>query len=112
MLAGLRYFERSLTNNGRGKPKKAFSWGPVDMATVASCLVTLCQQVKATFMEEPRLLRVTSPSYVLGEYLFRWTCYIGLEDKVIVFYKMQQSSYYLCSVCVCLYCYFCVNFNR
>ena len=69
MLSGLRYFERRLANNGRGKPKEAFSWGPVDMATVASCLVTLCQQVKMTLMEEPRLLRVPSPSYVLGEYV-------------------------------------------
>ena len=67
MLAGLRYFERSLTNDGRGKPKKAFSWGAVDMATVANCLITLCQQVKATLMEEPRLLQVVSPSYILGD---------------------------------------------
>ena len=66
MLSGLRYFERNLANNGRGKPKKAFSWGPVDMATVASCIMTLCQQVKIVLMKESRLLHVPSPAYVLG----------------------------------------------
>ena len=48
MFSGLHYFEKSLANNGRGKSKKAFSWGLVDMATVASYLVSLCQQVKVT----------------------------------------------------------------
>ena len=76
MLSGLRYFEKSLSNNGRGKPKKAFNWGPVDMATVASCLVSLCQEVKVTLMEEPRLLQVPSPSYVLGKlYMIYFTIY-------------------------------------
>ena len=80
MLSGLRYFEKSLKNNGRGKPKKAFSWGPVDMATVASCLVSLCQQVKVTLMEEPRLLQVPSPSYVLGK-----LCMVFRQEYIILY---------------------------
>ncbi len=37
------------------------------MATVASALINLCQQVRDIFLQEPRLLRLQPPVYVLGD---------------------------------------------
>ena len=67
MLSGLRYFEHALKDNGRGHPKVAFSWGAVDMVSVAHCFIELCTKAVDVFSSEPRLLEVTSPTYVLGE---------------------------------------------
>ena len=67
MLSGLRYFEHALKDNGRGKPKPAFSWGAVDMWSVARCFQQLCAKAVDVFKSEPRLLEVSSPTYVLGE---------------------------------------------
>ena len=72
MLSGLRYFEHALKDNGRGQPKEAFSWGAVDMVSVARCFIELCVKVVDVFSAEPRLLEVTSPTYVLGEELYMW----------------------------------------
>ena len=66
MLSGLRYFEHALKDNGRGKPKPAFSWGAVDMGSVARCFQQLCAKAVDVFRSEPRLLDVDSPTYVLG----------------------------------------------
>ena len=67
MLSGLRYFEHALKDNGRGQPKPSFSWGAVDMASVARCFIELCSKAVDVFSSEPRLLDVSSPTYVLGE---------------------------------------------
>ena len=67
MLSGLRYFEHALKDNGRGKPKPAFSWGAVDMGSVARCFQQLCAKAVDVFRSEPRLLELNSPSYVLGK---------------------------------------------
>ncbi len=67
MLSGLRYFEHALKDNGRGKPKPSFSWGAVDMGSVARCFQQLCVKAVDVFQSEPRLLEVNSPTYVLGE---------------------------------------------
>ena len=67
MLSGLRYFEHALKDNGRGQPKVAFSWGAVDMVSVARCFMQLCAKAIDVFSSEPRLLDFTSPCYVLGE---------------------------------------------
>ena len=67
MLSGLRYFEHALKDNGRGKPKPSFSWGAVDMGSVARCFQQLCVKAVDVFQSEPRLLEVSSPTYVLGE---------------------------------------------
>ena len=67
MLSGLRYFEHALRDNGRGQPKLAFSWGAVDMGSVARCFIQLCTKAVDIFSSEPRLLEITSPTYVLGE---------------------------------------------
>ena len=67
MLSGLRYFEHYLKDNGRGKPKVQFSWGAVDMVSVARCFIHLCNKAVDIFSSESRLLELTSPCYVLGK---------------------------------------------
>ncbi len=67
MLSGLRYFEHALKDNGRGNPKAAFTWGAVDMVSVAKCFVQICIRAADVFQSESRLLEVTSPCYVLGD---------------------------------------------
>ena len=67
MLSGLRYFEHALKDNGRGQPKIAFSWGAVDMGSVARCFMQLCSKAVDIFSSESRLLEIRSPAYVLGE---------------------------------------------
>ena len=67
MLSGLRYFEHALKDNGRGQAKPAFSWGAVDMGSVARCFMELCSKAIDVFSSEPRLLEVNSPTYVLGK---------------------------------------------
>ncbi len=67
MLSGLRYFEHALKDNGRGQPKAAFSWGAVDMLSVAKCFIQICTRAADIFQSESRLLEVASPCYVLGD---------------------------------------------
>ena len=70
MLSGLRYFEHALRDDGRGKPKGAFSWGAIDMTSVARCFLNLCSQAVDVCASESRLIEVNSPCYVLGMYVF------------------------------------------
>lgn len=67
MLSGLRYFEHALRDDGRGKPKGAFSWGAIDMTSVARCFLNLCSQAVDVCASESRLIEVNSPCYVLGD---------------------------------------------
>ncbi|CAF0863250.1 unnamed protein product [Rotaria sordida] len=66
MLHGLRYFERGAKEGGPAL-KDPFSWGKVDMAGMARCLLVLCKQVYSIFIKEDRLLRLTSACYILGD---------------------------------------------
>ena len=45
----------------------ALSWGSVDMQTVAASLIELCQQARNLFLQEPRLIRLNTPTYILGD---------------------------------------------
>ncbi|KAK7088081.1 uncharacterized protein [Littorina saxatilis] len=66
MLSGLRYFERPVKGDA-GTQKPAFDWGQVDRSALARCLLTLCRHVKEELAEEPRLLKLRSPTYILGD---------------------------------------------
>ncbi|KAL5016152.1 hypothetical protein ScPMuIL_005741 [Solemya velum] len=67
MLTGLRYFERPIKGENSLPAKPAFNWGQVDRNALVKCLLTLCRQAKEFLMKEPRLLKLKSPSYVLGD---------------------------------------------
>ncbi len=63
MLKGLRYFERPAKT---GIPKAALSWGKVDMKTFGKSLIELCHQTRGFLIQEPRLVKLKSPVYILG----------------------------------------------
>ncbi len=114
MLSGLRYFEHALRDDGRGKSKGAFSWGAIDMTSVARCFLNICLKAINVCSSEPRLLEVNSPCYVLGElivllrvnctmylnnYVYMWL-YFWVSSVNIHLYWMLWNIFY-CSISVC-----------
>lgn len=72
MLSALRYFERAVKPNSAGSktggPKDSFNWGCVEMASLGNCLVCICRTLLDIVKKEPRLIRVKSPTYVVGKW--------------------------------------------
>ena len=60
--------------------QEAFDWGQVDRTALAKCLLALCRQAKDLLKSESRLLRVKSPTYILGEWHFPFKCH--LDNKI------------------------------
>jgi len=50
--------------------QEAFDWGEVDYSVWVRCLLAICLQVKQLLSDEPRLLKLTSPTYILGNCWF------------------------------------------
>ncbi len=87
MLRGLRYFERGIqSKDPKLKDKLPYSWGPVMMRTVASALIDLSKEARAIFLQEPRLLKLSAPTYVLGTFfncLFVHKCMLFTSKNLI-----------------------------
>ena len=111
MLSGLRYFEHTLKDDGRGCSKAAFSWGAVDMASVARCFMELCSKAIDVFASEPRLLEMPSPVYVLGVWgdvcgICVWGCVWYMCGGMCVVYVCGGMCVWymwggVCGICVC-----------
>ncbi|XP_068748492.1 uncharacterized protein [Montipora capricornis] len=69
MLSALRYFERAIKVGGTrtGSPKASFTWGCVEMSSLGNCLVCICRTLLGIIRKEPRLVKVKSPTYVVGD---------------------------------------------
>lgn len=85
MLAGLRYFERQMKDDGTGHEKEAFSWGAVNRTALSVCMLSICQKVRELLQGEPRLLRLKPPTYILGitRFLFH---VLGFTDGFVVMF--------------------------
>lgn len=88
MLNGLRYFKRQVTKGELEKVlmivsrfpiqfandflclQPAFHWGTVERAALATCLMAICDQVAEIMASEPRLIKLRSPTYILGKIQF------------------------------------------
>ncbi|CAL4139946.1 unnamed protein product, partial [Meganyctiphanes norvegica] len=61
MLQALRFFEH-------GKSQKpCLDWGEVDKTKLGQYILSLCHSVKDVFENEPRLLKISPPCYILGD---------------------------------------------
>lgn len=67
MLSALRYFERAIKSADTSK--ESFNWGLVEMPSLGNCLLCICRTLLEIIKKEPRLIRVQSPTYVVGEFI-------------------------------------------
>ena len=103
MLSGLRYFERPIKDNqlnqnpinkNNKKPssistsytKEAYSWGKVDMASMAKCLILICKHVYEIISLEDRLLQIQAPCYILGININNYLYLINIRYKTNNFF--------------------------
>ncbi|PFX31454.1 Serine/threonine-protein phosphatase PP2A catalytic subunit 1 [Stylophora pistillata] len=65
MLSALRYFERTIKSTATSK--ESFNWGLVEMTSLGNCLLCICRTLQEIIKTEPRLIRVKSPTYIVGD---------------------------------------------
>lgn len=65
MLSALRYFERTIKSTATSK--ESFNWGLVEMTSLGNCLLCICRTLQEIITTEPRLIRVKSPTYIVGD---------------------------------------------
>ncbi|CAG9773159.1 unnamed protein product [Ceutorhynchus assimilis] len=65
VLKGLRYLT---TINNITDAKTSYTWGQLDPVTYAKNLIQVSNQVREIFRGEPRLLELSSPVYILGDF--------------------------------------------
>lgn len=66
LLKSLRYLIALNTTQQAGK-KTSYLWGNIASSTFCKFFINACQQAIEFFKNEPRLLELTSPLYVLGD---------------------------------------------
>jgi len=66
MIEGLRYFGREQKKENQ-IVKPAYDWGTTNTDSIASCLLSLCEEVKLILTGEPRLLEISAPCYIMGD---------------------------------------------
>ena len=66
MIEGLRYFGREQKKENQ-IIKPAYDWGTTNTDSIASCLLSLCEEVKLILTGEPRLLEISAPCYIMGD---------------------------------------------
>ncbi|KAL1494191.1 hypothetical protein ABEB36_009828 [Hypothenemus hampei] len=64
VLKGLRYLT---TINNVKDTKTSYIWGQLDPLVYGRQLIQICNQVREIFRNEPRLLQLTSPVYIMGD---------------------------------------------
>ena len=84
------------------------------MRTVANALVELSKEARTIFLQEPRLLKIKAPTYVLGEFLntLLLSCAIYGGDRklryLLVCNEGGTESYYLLKTHSEMYVSFCI----
>ena len=81
MLKGLRYFETPLKDIN-GTVKESFSWGKVDMISMARCLVLICKSLQEIMSSESRLVKISAPCYILGDIHGNFTDLVCFEKTL------------------------------
>lgn len=61
MVSALRFFE----HNRKDKPP--LNWGEVDLVKLGQYIISLCAAIRCIFENEPRMLVLSSPCYILGD---------------------------------------------
>jgi len=81
MLQLLRLFEEPMESDPRndGKPKGPYKWGNVDPTLLGACILSIAEQAQKLLITEPRLLRITSPSYTFGDFHGNYSDLVAFE---------------------------------
>ena len=62
------------------------------MAIVAASLIEICQQARNLFLQEPRLIRLKTPTYILGDLHGNFSDLICFEKVIIVCRNIDNTA--------------------